>query len=237
MCPGHSDCYCVDGGIGFANRLLSQFQIVPSAALQEKYRFADLKFCLYSGELSKAMRELIDQSSGFGYFRESNQPHFDVLQIWQDQGTELIAMAHAPILPSLGLSVSFDSQTLHIAPVRDSNLDRILPDLQIEDLRIGKKATENRDFWYPHRSDKEQYVEREDARYVTQQLSPLASYSERHDGIAPKLIAAIIKNEQTYYRVDKDALPDAIIRKTGGFPIDLNRWPCSNAIEQHSKLS
>ena len=183
------------------------------------------------------MRELIDQSSGFGYFRESNQPHFDVLQIWQDQGTELIAMAHAPILPSLGLSVSFDSQTLHIAPVRDSNLDRILPDLQIEDLRIGKKATENRDFWYPHRSDKEQYVEREDARYVTQQLSPLASYSERHDGIAPKLIAAIIKNEQTYYRVDKDALPDAIIRKTGGFPIDLTVGPAQMRLSNIRNLA
>lgn len=90
---------------------------------------------------------------------------------------------------------------------------------------------------YPHRDNKEAFVDKEAARQVSQHFSRLAGYSERHDGIAPKLIAAILKNEQTYYRTDKDALPDAIVRRTGNLPRDLTIGPAQMSLSNVRQLA
>ncbi|GEM_PF-4477944 len=90
---------------------------------------------------------------------------------------------------------------------------------------------------YPHRDNRDAFVDKDAARYVSQNLSRLAAYSERHDGIGPKLIAAILKNEQTYYRTDKDALPDAIVRRTGDLPKDLTIGPAQMSISNIRQLA
>jgi hypothetical protein len=68
---------------------------------------------------------------------------------------------------------------------------------------------------HPHRDKPAHFFDGEVARRVSQTLPRLASYSERHEGIGPKLIAAIMNNEQKYYGSFDDAAPDWVIRHTG----------------------
>lgn len=70
---------------------------------------------------------------------------------------------------------------------------------------------------HPLREKPEQFFDSEVARRVSQTLPRLSSYSERHEGIGPKLIAAIMNNEQKYYGSLDDAAPDWLVRHTGNF--------------------
>jgi hypothetical protein len=68
---------------------------------------------------------------------------------------------------------------------------------------------------HPLREKPNQFFDSEVARRVSQTLSRLSSYSERHEGIGPKLIAAIMNNEQKYYGSVDDGAPDWVVRHTG----------------------
>ncbi len=67
---------------------------------------------------------------------------------------------------------------------------------------------------FKDKGDAEEGVDHETARRQSQVLTHLAAYSERHEGIGPKLIAAIIRNEHSYYGPD-DVAEDAIASRTG----------------------
>jgi hypothetical protein len=68
---------------------------------------------------------------------------------------------------------------------------------------------------HPLREKPNQFFDSEVGRRVSQILPRLSSYSERHEGIGPKLIAAIMNNEQKYYGSADDAVPDWVVRHTG----------------------
>jgi len=90
---------------------------------------------------------------------------------------------------------------------------------------------------YPHRDKRENFVDSDAARSASQRFSRLAAYSQRHEGIGPQLITAILENEQTYYRSDKDAIPDAIVRKTGALPLDMTIGPAQMKISNVRHLA
>ena len=72
------------------------------------------------------------------------------------------------------------------------------------------------DTLHPRRGEKpDRFLDSEVARRVSQTLPRLAAYSERHEGMGPKLIAAMMRNEQKYYGSVDDAAPDWLVRHTG----------------------
>ncbi|PZM77190.1 MAG: hypothetical protein DKT66_28535 [Candidatus Melainabacteria bacterium] len=68
---------------------------------------------------------------------------------------------------------------------------------------------------HPLREKPNHFFDSEVARRVSQTLPKLSAYSERHEGIGPNLIAAIMNNEQKYYGSIDDAAPDWFVRQTG----------------------
>jgi|GEM_PF-2687556 len=90
---------------------------------------------------------------------------------------------------------------------------------------------------YPHRENPEEWVDNEAARLASQCFPRLAAYSVRHEGIGPHLISAILQNEQTYYRSDKDAVPDAVVRRTGALPLDMTVGPAQMKVSNIKHLA
>ncbi len=90
---------------------------------------------------------------------------------------------------------------------------------------------------YPHRDSRESFVDHDAARSASQRFSRLAAYSERHEGIGPRLIAAILQNEQTYYRSDKDGIPDAVVRQTGEVGFDVTIGPAQMKVSNIKYLA
>lgn len=90
---------------------------------------------------------------------------------------------------------------------------------------------------YPHRDNSESFVDSEAARLASQRFPRLAAYSERHEGIGPRLIGAILQNEQTYYRSDKDGVPDAVVRQTGDVGFDVTIGPAQMKVSNVRHLA
>lgn len=116
----------------------------------------------------------------------------------------------------------------NLTPTNPLRSDATLPNLdEIEGSQLPKDATAwdplkevkngSEKISYPHRENPDQYYDGETARYVSQHLPRLAHYSELHDGMGPKLIRAIMRNEQTYYHTGKDGIQDISVRYTGKF--------------------
>jgi hypothetical protein len=91
--------------------------------------------------------------------------------------------------------------------------------------------------FYPHRENSESWIDTDAARVASQKFPRLAAFSERHEGIGPKLIGAILQNEQTYYRSDKDAIPDAIVRQTGSVGFDVTIGPAQMKVSNIKHLA
>jgi len=90
---------------------------------------------------------------------------------------------------------------------------------------------------FPHKGNPEQFFDVEAARFVSQYLPRLSRYSELQGGIAPKLIYAIMMNEQTYYHALKDGIPDAIVRSFGNFPSNISVGPAQMQLKNIEHLS
>ena len=162
----------------------------------------------------------------------------------QNQHEKAFKIAHAAdrtpsgIMPALHESFSIEGDLTAADRGNKSGKTQTVPDDAVVAWDPRKDAqTKLEQAVYPHRDNRDAFLDKEAARWVSQHFSSLAGYSERHDGIAPKLIAAILKNEQTYYRTDKDALPDAIVRRTGDLPRDLTIGPAQMSISNVRQLA
>lgn len=145
-------------------------------------------------------------------FQLSSSINFDILQAWKQDRTELLATATTPILPRLDFENTPNLKAADLI-AGDGSARSVLPSLTIDGLEIAQREPKL-DPKFKDKGDAEAGVDRETARRLSQVLPNLAGYSERHSGIGPKLIAAIMRNEHSYHGVD-DSIQDAIVSKTG----------------------
>lgn len=153
-----------------------------------------------------------------------------------DKGQEVLEAAKA-LKPSSPDSISLGGQNYekdqliaaNLTPTNPVRSDATLPDLNnindsklpndtlawdpVKDIKDGLKSTGEK-VYFVHRDKLDKFYDFEAARSISQKLPGLASYSERHNGIAPRLVRAIMRNEQTYYGAD-DAIIDGVVKHTG----------------------
>lgn len=88
----------------------------------------------------------------------------------------------------------------------------------------------------PHKENPDQFVDHGAFKTAKQHLINFAKYDLDHNGMADKLVTALIRNESVFYHSIKDGGVDAVLKLTGAVPGDRTIGPAQMKVSNIMNL-